>query len=121
MNRHVKQALGFVFLKGAVNSRNLTSIGLVALFFGIYVASGGKVAALPNIQSGGGFGTTQGTSVNIQQEAKTQEQQSQKLFAAEEKVVNTQEDLFQENKADKEEEDRLDDILNRLGGMENDG
>ena len=52
----VKKALGFLMLKPAVSSRNLTSIGLVAAFFGVYLAAGGRIAALPNVQSGDGFG-----------------------------------------------------------------
>ena len=57
MNEKWKKTLDFVLLKPAVSSRNLTSIALVAAFFGVYIAAGGKIAALPNVQRAGGFGT----------------------------------------------------------------
>ena len=57
-----KKVLGFLLLKPAFNSRNLTSLALVALFFGVYVASGGKVTSVPKLKAGaGGFGSVTAT------------------------------------------------------------
>jgi hypothetical protein len=42
-----KKIAEFLLLKPAFSTRNLTSILLVALFFGVYVASGGKVKSFP--------------------------------------------------------------------------
>lgn len=56
MDPRVKKVIGFIFLKSAFTSRNLTSLGLVAIFLGIYMASGGKIATLPSVQAGGNFG-----------------------------------------------------------------
>ena len=53
---NTKKVLSFLLLKPAFTSRNLTSIALVALFFGVYVAAGGKVSALPKVKQGVGFG-----------------------------------------------------------------
>ncbi len=47
----------FLLLKPAVSSRNLTSLLLVAIFFGVYVAAGGKVSTIPEVAPGEGFGT----------------------------------------------------------------
>ena len=56
-----KEALKQIFfLKSAVSSRNLTSLLLVGLFFGVYVAAGGKISSVPNIKPGQGFGTIKG-------------------------------------------------------------
>ena len=52
----IKKVLGFLVLKDAVSSKNLTSIALVALFFGVYIASGGRIAPLPKVERGPGFG-----------------------------------------------------------------
>lgn len=47
-------------LRPAISSRNLTSLMLVGLFFGVYVAAGGKVEGIPAVQSNsGGFGTVE--------------------------------------------------------------
>ncbi len=58
MNKEqTKRILGFLLLKPAISSRNLTSLGLVGIFFGVYVAAGGKLEGLPAVQTeGGGFG-----------------------------------------------------------------
>ena len=59
MNKEqTKRILGFLMLRPAISSRNLTSLVLVGLFFGVYVAAGGKVEGIPAVQTdGGGFGT----------------------------------------------------------------
>ena len=60
-----KQVLNFLLLKPAMSSRNLTSIALVALFFGVYVAAGGKISSIPQIDQGSGFGTVKSSTSNI--------------------------------------------------------
>jgi len=54
MWRHVKDVL---LLKPAMTSRNMVTVLLVALMFGVYVASGGKVTTVPQVRPGEGFGT----------------------------------------------------------------
>jgi len=54
MWRHVKDIL---LLKPAMTSRNLVTVVLVALMFGVYIASGGKVTTVPQVRPGSGFGT----------------------------------------------------------------
>lgn len=62
MNKEqTKRILGFLLLKPAISSRNLTSLGLVAIFFGVYVAAGGKIQGLPVIEDGSGFGAIEKT------------------------------------------------------------
>ncbi len=51
-----KKVLDFLILRPAFSSRNLTSILLVALFFGVYVLAGGKVT-MPNVKQGQNFGS----------------------------------------------------------------
>lgn len=55
---NAKKVVNFLVLRPAFTSRNLTSIGLVVLFFLIYVLSGGKVTWAPNMKSArdAGFG-----------------------------------------------------------------
>lgn len=52
-----KKVLGFLVMKPAWSTRNITSLALVALFFGVYVAAGGKITAVPKVKQGTGFGT----------------------------------------------------------------
>ncbi len=51
-----KRVANFLLLRPAFSSRNLTSLALVALFFGVYVAAGGKVSSIPKLQTGNSFG-----------------------------------------------------------------
>jgi hypothetical protein len=61
-----KKIISFLLLAPAVNKRNLTSLALVAVFFGVYVASGGKVTSLPRVAPGQGFGGLgQGQEVQV--------------------------------------------------------
>ena len=56
MSGNAKKALSFVLCKNAFTHRNLTSIGLVAIFFLVYVLAGGKITTqLPNFTDGGGL------------------------------------------------------------------
>ncbi len=54
MWRNVKDVL---LLKPAITSRNLVTVILVAMMFGVYVASGGAVTTVPHVKPGEGFGT----------------------------------------------------------------
>ncbi len=54
----VKKVVEFLLLRPAITKRNLTSLGLVAVFLCVYVAAGGKVTIEPpKIKPGAGFGT----------------------------------------------------------------
>lgn len=52
----VKKFVNFIIPLRAMSPRNLTSLGLVALFFAIYVLSGGKVQSIPKSQDFQSFG-----------------------------------------------------------------
>ena len=52
-----KKVISFLLLRPAFTMRNLTSIGLVAIFFAIYVLAGGKVSLMPAVPRGQGFGS----------------------------------------------------------------
>jgi len=52
-----KAITDILLLKPAVSTRNLTSLLLVLAFFGVYVAAGGKIEAVPKPPRGTGFGT----------------------------------------------------------------
>ncbi len=45
-----------LLLKPAITSRNLVTLGLVLLFFGICMASGMKITGVPDVKPGTGFG-----------------------------------------------------------------
>lgn len=134
MDHRVKKVLGFLFLKGAMTSRNLTSLGLVALFFGVYVASGGKIAALPNLEASGNFG-------GIKNPVAVQDTDSPDVVDDEVvpptkgiftkgpeqlKPVNPLKDQLEETEETKDldqedpdnQDERLNSLLNRLEGME---
>lgn len=132
MNRKVKQVVGFLLLKGAFTSRNITSIGLVLLFFGIYVASGGKLASLPNVSSTNQFGGVSGAvKINsntaateaTNKTANSYDDPSARLFNApvqQDKArtidlegLGSDDEVVAEN-----EDERLDNLLNRLEGMD---
>lgn len=60
VGKTVSRVAGFLFLRGAVNQRNLTSIGLVIFFMFVYVLAGGKIERVPrNIRPGGTFGAVE--------------------------------------------------------------
>ena len=42
-----KKVVDFLVMKSSINSRNLTSLLLVAFFFLIYILAGGRVSVLP--------------------------------------------------------------------------
>jgi hypothetical protein len=52
----VKKFVGFLLPLKAVSPRNFTSLALVAIFFAIYVLSGGKIQSAPKVSPGGSFG-----------------------------------------------------------------
>ena len=54
---NAKKIAGFVLCKSAFTQRNMTSIGLVAAFFVVYVLAGGRVTtSLPELRNAGGLG-----------------------------------------------------------------
>ena len=58
---NAKKVIGFLLMRPAFTQRNLTSIILVAAFFGVYVMMGGKVTTeLPKRSQNGGFGQIPG-------------------------------------------------------------
>ena len=56
-----KKIVEFLILKPAFTSRNLSSLGLVAIFFLVYWLAGGKVA-VPNVKQGSNFGSVTSSS-----------------------------------------------------------
>lgn len=58
MKGRAKQIVSFLLLLPVFNSRNITSIGLVAIFFLVYLQSGGKITTMPRVQNNGTFGGT---------------------------------------------------------------
>lgn len=67
-----KKVFSFLVLKPAWSTRNLTSLALVALFFGVYVAAGGKITAVPKVKQGSGFGTINDNSGSLDSAASDQ-------------------------------------------------
>jgi hypothetical protein len=51
-----KKIANFLFLRPAMTSRNLTSIGLVIFFMVVYALCGGKITAVPKVAISQGFG-----------------------------------------------------------------
>ncbi len=60
---NTKKVLNFLILRSAFTKSNFATVALVAMFFGLYMAFGGKVAPLPKLDEGGNFG-----SINIKDE-----------------------------------------------------
>ncbi|MBL7663137.1 hypothetical protein JNK13_10345 [bacterium] len=56
-----KKVVDIVLMKPAFSMRNLTSLLLVAFFFGVYAMAGGKVTSIPRVKTGGEFGTVRST------------------------------------------------------------
>ena len=55
---NAKKVAGFFLMKPAFTQRNITSVGLVALFFVVYILMGGKVTTeLPKVNKSGAFGS----------------------------------------------------------------
>lgn len=51
MNDKAKNVLGFLFMSSAFTQRNVTSVVLVMVFFGVYIAAGGKITTtLPRLE-----------------------------------------------------------------------
>ncbi len=51
-----KKLVGFLIPLKAISPRNLTSLGLVAVFFAVYVICGGKIQSVPRVPVGKSFG-----------------------------------------------------------------
>lgn len=55
---NAKKIAGFLMMRPAFTQRNLTSVGLVALFFFAYILMGGKITTdLPEVSKDGAFGS----------------------------------------------------------------
>lgn len=54
---NAKKVVSFLLLRPAFTGRNVTSLGLVAVFFAVYVAAGGKVTTVPKMNAGASFGS----------------------------------------------------------------
>ena len=68
-----KKLLEFLILKPAFSSRNLSSLGLVLLFFIIYWLAGGKVT-IPDVKQGSNFGSVTRAERNRQVEQQVERQ-----------------------------------------------
>ena len=58
-----KKVIGFLLCRSAFSQRNITSILLVLVFFGVYVLSGGKISMVPPALKGMG-GLDSGASID---------------------------------------------------------
>jgi hypothetical protein len=58
-----KKIIEFLVLKPAFTSRNISSLGLVVIFFIVYWLAGGKVV-IPNVKQGSNFGSVNKTEKN---------------------------------------------------------
>lgn len=71
-----KKLVGFLVPLKAISPRNLTSLGLVAVFFAVYVICGGKIQSVPKVPVGKSFGGVQSSSSNLQNLPTRQNQNS---------------------------------------------
>ncbi|MCB0344389.1 MAG: hypothetical protein KDD66_04705 [Bdellovibrionales bacterium] len=55
----VNKVVSFLLLRPAFTGRNVTSLGLVAVFFMVYVLAGGKITTVPTMKPGGSFGSVE--------------------------------------------------------------
>ncbi len=56
---NAKKVVGFLVCKDAFTQRNISSVLLVAVFFGVYVFAGGKVTtSIPELRGAAGLGAT---------------------------------------------------------------
>lgn len=82
----------FLLFKPAISTRNLTSLALVALFFGVYVASGGKIEVVPKVTSSRStFGGINGYS------NRDRSSSDRPGFVRDERAVNESENNFRSN------------------------
>jgi hypothetical protein len=58
-----RKVVDFLLLRSVMTKKNFSSIGLVALFFGVYVLFGGKVVWVPKVDRTGGFGAAENDSL----------------------------------------------------------
>ena len=55
----MKKVVDFLIFRPAFTQRNITSLGLVGIMFGVYAMCGGKVTWAPKLQRGSSFGSVQ--------------------------------------------------------------
>ncbi len=77
---NVNKVVSFLLLRPAFTGRNVTSLGLVALFFAVYVAAGGKITTVPTMKTGGSFGSVENV-VTDKKDAETTAAQSENSAA----------------------------------------
>lgn len=92
-----KQVAGAVFMKGALSGRNLTSLALVAFFFGVYVASGGKISSIPRLDNNAQFGGVLQEDVTVRGDVLEVQPQGEDLFRAPRERVRNIEPLPEES------------------------
>ncbi len=129
-----KKIADFVLLKPVFTGRNLTSLILVAIFFGVYIASGGRVRSIPKVSPGETFGAAELSTSKRSNSKSISEQQPQtdnsvgrrSLFGSREvkkpapsfrengEPKNSTTDLEQKNNSKLDPSDRLRAIQNRL-------
>jgi len=113
-----KRVLEFVLLKPAFSSRNLTSLLLVAIFFGVYVLAGGKVE-VPDVKQGANFGTvTKNGSRSGPTEESARFKPSPEREVAEQKLQpesSTEKFSNEQNQKLRELEERLKGLRRRTG------
>lgn len=63
-----KKIADFLLMRPMFTVRNVTSIGLVAVFFCVYIMAGGKITTIPNIERDQNFGGVRRSGI-VQQEA----------------------------------------------------
>lgn len=85
-----KKILDFLLLRSVLTLRNVTSFAIVGVFFGIYLLSGGRFGALPNVKPASGFGSV---TLDVDESSKTSfDPQSPSPSTAQEVSKGTEED-----------------------------
>lgn len=98
MNKQsVRKVLDFVLMRQVANTRNLTSLALVAFFFGVYIAAGGKIASVPNLPKGTGFGDIEGLEKNSDENATSETETAKESETIPQESIAKTEDLNNDN------------------------
>ncbi len=64
----INKILNVIVPLKAVSPRNLTSLLLVAIFFAVYVLSGGRIKSVPKVELGRGFGSTPQADIKVSEQ-----------------------------------------------------
>jgi len=76
-----RKVLHFLTLRPAFSTRNLTSLLLVGVFFGVYYLAGGRVTSVPRVESGATFGSVSTTKESAVEEIEVEEKEPESIFA----------------------------------------